>query len=105
MSIRETIEKADPCNVCDLSNPGLRRTCESLGRCDTRDAWARVKQEVALMEELCDADFAVNAAIGDYDDSVYAHFRRASAMARIEDYRNEVALAPLVKEADDEHTD
>jgi hypothetical protein len=87
MDIREMIEKADPCNVCDLSNPGLRRTCESLGRCDTRDAWAAVKQEVALMEAVCEADFAVSAASGDYAASVHAHFERASAMARLEDYR------------------
>lgn len=56
MSIRETIETADPCNVCDLRHPGLRRTCESLGRCDTRDAWARVKYKVVIAPLVKEAD-------------------------------------------------
>lgn len=89
MSIRETIEKADPCNVCDLRSPGLRRTCESLGRCDTRDAWARVKQDVALMEEVCQADFEVSAASGDYAALYKKRYDQASAMAHLEAYRKE----------------
>lgn len=50
MSTRDIIEAANPCNVC---SPELRSTCESLGRCDTRDAWRLVELKTALMEAVC----------------------------------------------------
>ena len=49
--IKDIIAAANPCNACTTA---LRGTCESLGRCDTRDAWRQVEREVSLMEAVCE---------------------------------------------------
>ena len=52
LEIKDIIAAANPCNACTTA---LRGTCESLGRCDTRDAWRQVEREVSLMEAVCEA--------------------------------------------------
>ena len=61
LEVKDIIAAANPCNVC---KPALRSTCESLGRCDTRDAWRKVERELALMEAVCEA---VDARYGEHD--------------------------------------
>lgn len=40
------IEALNPCNECSVE---LRSTCQSLGTCETHDAWRRVERELSLV--------------------------------------------------------
>ena len=63
LEVKDIIAAANPCNACTTA---LRGTCESLGRCDTRDAWRQVEREVSLMGAVCEAATALE--FDDEDD-------------------------------------